>query len=311
MVIAVNKFIPEKPMKNHTVRFTCLAIFLTFTLISTAGVQEKKEGKDQSVKPRTIVLEKGDQAPTDFVHRVNPQGMTDKINKFLEDAPKKHKIKAEVGTFYNQNSGNYNHRIERMIVLGPDGKKDGIEWDYGGAGESVNLKRKVPWKEGKRHGTEKVFARAKGQGRYVRKKIPWKNGTISGVKKVFHPSGTVMAKIPYKNGKQNGKSKSFNKDGKLTQVVPYKNGKRHGKMIYYWSGTDQKKKVVPCRNGKVNGTAKLYYKDGTLKAEMPFKNDVLHGIVKRYNEKGELDRKRFWIEGEQVPEGVFKDKYKE
>jgi len=285
-----------------------LYLLLFSVLIVTTGLAQEKEQKGSG--GRTIYLEKGDEIPTDFTRRVSVEQMTDPMKKFVKKLPKNHKARVHVGKFYNQNSGNYNDRIDRMVMLGPDGKKDGVEWVYGGAGERVGLKRKVPWKNGKRHGKEKVFSRGP-DGRYVQKVIPWKNGNIHGTKKVHHPSGKLMARVPYRNGKQYGKSKSFNDSGKLTQVVPYKNGKRHGRMVYYWSGTDQKKKVVPCKNGKVHGTARLFYKDGTKKAVMPFRKDVLHGVVKRYNENGELDRKRYWIDGEQVPKGVFDEKFGE
>ncbi|MFP4027397.1 MAG: toxin-antitoxin system YwqK family antitoxin [Candidatus Brocadiia bacterium] len=292
----------------------CIALALSCAFLAPIATPAEKEEKSAEGKikgHRTIVLKKGDEIPRDFHQRQGPAGIIRQIEQFMEKLPEDHTAKIVIGKFLNQNYGGYDDRIDRMVMLGPDGKKDGLEKTYAGGGEGGGgLKREIQWKDGIRHGTEKVYSRGPGHGLYVQETIPWVKGKVHGTVQVFYPDGEVMAKVPYVHGKQEGVSKSFSEEGKLTQVVLYKKGKREGKMIQYWPKTGKKKKVVPCENGMVDGTARLFYDDGTLKAEMPFREDTLHGVEKRYDEDGELQRKRYWLDGELVPEGVFKDKYK-
>lgn len=282
----------------------CLCAVCDVLLAAEKGDQET----DETDVPRTIVLGTNEKTPTNFQHRTGTRGIVNEINKFKKQLPDEHKAKIYIEKFMNQNYGKYDDRISRIVTIGPEGKRDGIEKIYKGWHESSVVARIIQWEDGVRHGNEEIIDRSE-EGRYVRKTIPWKDGRIEGTVKTYYPDGEVMSAAPYVDGKQEGVTKMWSDEGKLIQVIPYKNGKRHGTLEEYWAETGQKKKVVPCENGKVNGTVRLYYRDGTLRAEMPFQKDSLHGIEKRYDEEGDLERKRYWLDGERVPEGVFRDRY--
>lgn len=300
-------------MYDHCRRI-CVWMAVLFVCTVAHGIaddaqQSKGEEKNQD-GDRVIVLEKGDEVPTNFKARVSPRGIIKAIKDFTEDMPESHTAKIYVTKVLNQNYGEYDDALKRMVMLNPDGEKDGEEWMYDAKPESVRLLRTIPWKHGVKNGEEKLYGESNNES-YLKKTRTWKDGDIEGTVKVYYPDEEVMTEIPYKEGKQNGKSKSYTPDGKVKKVVPYKNGKRHGKVVEYWPGTDQKKKVVPCKDGEVNGEVQMYYEDGQLKAKMPFKEDSLHGVEIRYDEDGKEETKRYWHEGEAVPEGVYKSKHED
>ncbi|MBS3764693.1 MAG: toxin-antitoxin system YwqK family antitoxin [Planctomycetes bacterium] len=298
----------RKPLKRISL---CLLVLFVGSVVFAAGEKAENGKKKEKYEGRVIVLEKDDEVPTNFQTRGRGVGgVTGPIKKFIKKMPKTHTAKIYVRRVQNMNYEKNDDALQRMVMLNPEGKKDGEEWFFVGTAEGNPITRKIPWENGVKNGIEKVYGRGKKVRHYLRKERPWENGKVEGVVKVYYSGGQIMAKVPYVHGKQEGVSKSFSEEGKLTQVVPYKKGKREGTMIQYWPKTGKKKKVVPCENGMVDGTARLFYEDGTLKAEMPFREDTLHGVEKRYDEDGELKRKRYWLDGELVPEGVFKDKYK-
>jgi antitoxin component YwqK of YwqJK toxin-antitoxin module len=297
--------------RTRTLGVGLLAALLILTALGPnelAGREEKRDDKTDG--PRVITLTKDEETPTNFQHRTGPRGIVRAINTFKEAMPDDHRARIYIEKFLNQNNGRFEDRIARMVMLGPEGKKDGEEHIYEGWHEHSVVARVITWEEGVREGPEKVFGRGP-KGRYVRKLIPYENGKIDGTVTTYHPNGKAMAKAPHVDGQQEGVTKMWTPDGKLIQTIPYEDGKRHGTLVEYWPQRGKKKKVVPCEKGKVNGTVHIYYEDGTLKAEMPFKQDSLHGIEKRYDEEGNLERRRYWLDGERVPEGVFEDRYKE
>lgn len=287
------------------VRLLAVLIVLTGLAPSVLGGQEKEKQTDG---PRVITLEKDEETPTDFTHRTGPRGIVRAIDAFKKSMPEDHRARIYIEKFLNQNNGRFEDRIARMVMMGPEGKKDGEEHIYKGWHEHSEVARIITWKDGVREGPEKVFGRGP-DGRYVRKLIPHEDGEIKGTVTTYYPDGEVMAKAPYADGRQEGVTKMWSREGKLIQVIPYRDGERNGTLVEYWPKSGKKKKVVPCENGKVDGTVHLYHEDGTLKAEIPFKEDSLHGIEKRYDEEGELERRRYWLDGERVPEGVFRDRY--
>lgn len=277
----------------------CAAALLTAR--PAAGGEEKEE-ENEKKGPRLILLEPGDPTPTDFHHRQGPRGIIRRIDTFRKKLPEEHKAKIVVEKFFNMNYGKVDDRIARMVPLDEKDRRDGTELIF----RKGRLHREVPWVEGVRHGTETVYGTRR---RKPAKTVPWKKGKVHGEVKTYYPDGKVMSEASYVDGKLQGLSKSYSPEGKVIKVVPYRNGKRHGTMVDYWPKTGKKKKIVPCVEGKVEGTAKLYYEDGTLKAEIPFRNDSRHGIEKTYDEDGKLERRRYWLDGELVPEGVFEEKY--
>ena len=53
-----------------------------------------------------------------------------------------------------------------------------------------------------------------------------------------------------------------------------------------------------------------FYESGQLQREMLFKNNLQHGPEKQYAADGKLEKTKYFLDGEEVPEGVYKDKYK-
>lgn len=300
-------------MHKHIKRISlCLIVLFAGSVAFAAGNEaEKGENKEESYSGRIIVLEKDDEVPTNFQTRGRGVGgVTGPMKKFQKKMPETHTAKIYVQRVQNMNYEKNDDALQRMVMLNPDGEKDGEEWDYVGKAERNPITRKIPWENDVKDGIEKIYGRGKDVRHYLRKERPWKNGKVEGVVKVYYPRGEIMSKVPFKDGEQHGKSKSYTRDGELMQVVPYENGKREGTMIKYWSDSGKKKKVVPCEDGKVHGKVRMYYKDGQLKAIMPFQMDSLHGVEIRYDEKGEVDTKRYWLNGKPVAEGVFKSRQK-
>ncbi len=298
-------------MRYHVHRITVclLALIMGSIVVAADKTEEKEEKKDKIGKmDRVIELKKDDPVPTDFQHRVGIQGIIRTIKKFKKKMPKTHTAKIYIERVQNMNYGKNDDVIRDMVMLNPEGEKDGEEWVFAGGAESNRLKQKIPWKDGVKDGIEKVYGR--GRGHYLKKERPWDNGEVKGVVKVYYPNGKIMSKIPFKDGKQHGKSKTYSRKGKLIQVVPYKKGKREGTMIEYWPKTGKKKKVVPCKDDKVNGEVRMYYENGQIKRKMHFKEDSLHGVVVEYNEKGEVETKRYWLNGTPVAKGVYESKKK-
>lgn len=293
-----------------------ITLCLIMLLVCGAGLAAEDESEEDGEKAeqeaeRVIELEKDDEVPTDFEVRGSGQGFIDTIKEFKEEMPETHTAKIYIGKGLNQNSGEYEDTLERMVMFNADGDKDGEEWRLAGETENTDVRGKVSWEEGVRDGVEKVYGRTEKGKTYVRKTRPWKDGEVDGTVEAFYPDGELMAEIPFEEGKEHGKSKTYSKEGEVKQEVSYERGKREGELIEYWPETGEKKKVVPCEDDDVHGTVRMYYEDGQLKAEMPFKEDSLHGEEIRYDEEGEEDIKRYWLKGKRVAEGVYRSRQEE
>lgn len=283
-----------------------LAALLTVFLLSAtslrAGEEEKKA--DAETKHRIIVVGKDDPTPTNFHHRQGPGWFIRQINGFKKKLPEDHKARIVVEKYFNMNYGKVDDRIAEMAMIGPDGKKDGLQWVRG-----HGKHREIMWKDGKRHGKSKYYSRAHGAGGYLRKVEPWENGKIDGTVKVFHPNGKVMAEQPYVDGKKHGVSKIYSRDGKLQRKVPYKNGGKHGMLVEYWPRSDKTRRKIPYEKGKIHGTVKEFYRDESLKKEIEAWRGMFHGVETLYYQNGKPRGKRYWLRDELVEKEEFDKNY--
>ncbi len=195
------------------------------------------------------------------------------------------------------------------VPLDPKGRKDGVEhirrspWAHG-------AKHTIPWKQDARHGEERIYHWTPDHKRVLKTVVPWVEGRIHGEKKSFYPDGKVRSVTRYVKGDPVGESVTYMPDGKVVRRVRFKGGERHGETVDSFAGTDRPRRIVPYRKGKVHGLVREFHENGKTKREMLFRDNVLHGEEKHYDADGKLERTRYWIEGELVTEGVFKDKYK-
>jgi len=141
-----------------------------------------------------------------------------------------------------------------------DNKEDGLWEDFY---EDGNLKRKMNFKNGLRHGNFiEYFDNSDISliGKY------WHNQKIDTLK-WFYKDGTIKIKEVYIVDTINKKCVGY-----VNHF--FENGKIH--------------KIVPILDWKREGIAKLYYENGNLKFLTEYKNDVIEGIVKGYHENGKL-----------------------
>ena len=191
--------------------------------------------------------------------------------------------------------------LQMATSLNAHGERDGIEIQRDSSFMAY-LTRITPFVEGKRHGTERLYAR----GGHVRATVEWVDGVRHGLRRSLMADGSVQTELMFENGIPVGQSKSYNAEGKVIEVTDYENGKKHGKRTQYWpDNPDVVRRAIPYVDGEVHGLAREYHDNGQLSKEMPFKNGLLHGKERHFDEEGKPIRTRYWLEGDVVPQGVF------
>jgi hypothetical protein len=253
------------------------------------GEAEKREGEP---KVWTEVLEKGDEARSRHTA------------KLLKELPEDHKLRVQFHKVWDMSRKDLVEMVKMSVPLDEKGRPDGVERHYR---PWRGIQRTVTYEKGERNGLEEVYDGGYGS-KQPRVVIEWKSDQMQK-KTIFHPNGQVSTTVRYREGKPTGESCSFDPKGRLTRVIPYVDGKRHGDMVSYWPETGGKRRVVPCLQGRVQGTVREFYEDGSRKAELSFHDDSLHGVECRWDKDGKLSRVRYWINGELVPEGVFRERF--
>ena len=195
--------------------------------------------------------------------------------------------------------------LQMATSLNADGERDGIEIQRDSTFRGP-LTRITPFVEGKRHGSERLYAR----GGYVRATVEWVDGVRHGLRKSFRADGSVQSEVMFENGIAIGRSTSYNAEGKVIEVTDYESGEVHGKRTQYWpDNPDVVRRAILYVHGKVHGITREYHENGQLSKEMPFKNGVLHGKERHFDEEGKPIRTRYWLEGDVVPLGVFEKEF--
>jgi antitoxin component YwqK of YwqJK toxin-antitoxin module len=215
-----------------------------------------------------------------------------KLKAAFKELPEGYKLRLRMSEMFDQNYGTGMIPVLLSSVpLNPAGKFDGYEIEYG----DFPL-RHIPWKNGVKHGIEKVYAHHK----YVQAEIPWEKGTLHGVKKTYYAGGKLRSETTYEQGVAHGPTKGYAKDGSVSRQSHMKKGKRDGVLVEYWPGTQQKKREIPYRKGTVHGTTREWYADGQLKRQMTFKHDRKHGDEIHYLPDGTVRKSVKWKKGERV-----------
>ena len=224
------------------------------------------------------------------------------VNECLADRPDGSKARVILRREFSNHPAHYGVQAypHAVVPLNEKGEPDGIERNYGVGTSGHTPARTVNWKNGKRHGEEKVHVGGK-----LKAVIPWVNDKVHGVRKTFYPDGKVQVESTYKNGEANGPTRSFDPQGRLTREELRKNGKRHGTVRDFWPDTGKVKREIHYKMGSVIGVTKDYYADGRLKRELPFKRNAMHGIEIQYTPEGEVIRERYWRDGEVVTKEQF------
>ena len=194
-----------------------------------------------------------------------------------------------------------------MVPLNPAGKKHGEE-QFRVPYDSTVF-HTIPWNNGLKDGLEKVYRRGRREALSIEYEIPWKDGNIHGVKKSYFPDGNVMAEAAYVHGILEGESVLYSPTGQLERKSVFKNGKRDGPSDDYWP-SGRIKRTTPYKAGLIEGLVKEFYDSGQLKRELPFKNNVQHGPEKQYGADGKIEKTKYWVEGQEVAEAEFKQKFK-
>lgn len=220
-----------------------------------------------------------------------------RVDEALKDRPDGSRARVVLRRVFSNHPAHYGVQAypHSVVPLNEKGEPDGLERIYGGGTFRI-----VPWKHGRRHGEEKVYA-----GQRVKAIIPWVNGKMHGVRKTFYPDGTVQVEAAYENGEANGPTRNYDPKGRLVREASLTNSKRHGLVRDFWPESGKVRREIRYNLGKVVGVAKDYYANGQLKRALPFKDNAMHGIEIQYEADGTVVRKRYWIKGETATEDDF------
>jgi antitoxin component YwqK of YwqJK toxin-antitoxin module len=231
------------------------------------------------------------------------------VNAVLTDRPETAQARVTLRSVFSNHPAHYgmNAYPYAVVALNAAGQPDGVETFYaiGISGQSGQVLRQVPWKNGKRDGEEKLFKDQK-----LVASIPWVNDKIHGVRKTFDPSGQVLAEAQYVNGEPTGLTRNFDAQGRLISEVNFRAGKRHGVAKDYWPETGKLKREVPYDQGRVHGVAREFYATGQLKREATYRNNALHGVETSYQGDGQISRRRYWLDGDPVDQATYEKKAK-
>jgi antitoxin component YwqK of YwqJK toxin-antitoxin module len=240
---------------------------------------------------------------------VHPR-MRDRVGKFLAELPEGSKVQVTIGQYFDSGQDTSSNQMQpyvySIVPVDRRNRPDGEELFFKPGGHAAH--RIVPWKEGERRGVERHLE-GWGRNRRAVVEIPWEDDRVHGVKKTYYPDGTLRSETHYHKGDAHGPSRTYDREGNLTRESNMHKGLRDGVMKDYWPGSTQIKRVIEYRDGKVHGKALEYYRSGVLKREMAFRNDRMHGEEKQYDGEGKLETTRYWIDGEAVAPGEFKERF--
>ena len=88
---------------------------------------------------------------------------------------------------------------------------------------SGNLKKEIPYKNGKVDGIVKKYSDDKDTK--LDEEIPYKNGEANGMGKYYYTSGKMLWEVPYKNSQKEGEGKIYEDSGKLLASITWQDNK--------------------------------------------------------------------------------------
>jgi len=220
-----------------------------------------------------------------------------RVRPFLDALPEGHSARV---FFVTRAPGGTGIRyVEQMTPLDADGRPDGTELRFGNWYQKPL--RRTPYLHGAKHGVESLH---NGSGEILLAEIPWELGVLNGVKRTYHPTGQLASETNYKAGEATGESLTHAVDGQVLRRAVFVAGRRHGVVTDYWPGRgDIVKREITYRMGQVAGTSKGYYASGKVKWERTFRDNKAHGREAHYTPEGDLEKIRYWIDGQPVSAG--------
>ena len=113
------------------------------------------------------------------------------------------------------------------------------------------------------------------------------------------PNGFIKCNV--KNGLREGLSETFISDEKLWIKEYYKKGKLHGtSTIYDRDDPTFAEKISNYSNGQFHGVQKAFWDKDTLSEISEWKNGKPHGTSELYDEKGNLEEREIYENGNLV-----------
>ncbi len=277
--------------QSRTRQHSAAATTFTFYLLSALLLAPMTRGGDD----QRIVLDAATLAKM-------PAGAKRVIEKRLAELPGGYKLKPQIVYRWSEKTQSQAVVLVSLTPLDWKGRPDGEVRYYHRHGTVV---RTIPYKAGKKHGTEKKYSPVNRELILVAE-IPWQHGKIVGIKKLYYrANGKPRAVVPHVKGVPHGVAKQFDLPGRITRITRYRKGKRHGEMTEYWPAAGKVRKRVPCRRGKVHGTVKEYFEDGRVKRKIQLRHDKFHGVEKVYGQDGEVVKTRYWLADEPVSKEAF------
>ena len=113
------------------------------------------------------------------------------------------------------------------------------------------------------------------------------------------PNGFIKCNV--KNGLREGLSETFISDEKLWIKEYYKKGKLHGtSTMYDRDDPTFAEKISNYSNGQFHGVQKAFWDKDTLSEISEWKNGKPHGTSELYDEKGNLEEREIYENGNLV-----------
>jgi antitoxin component YwqK of YwqJK toxin-antitoxin module len=290
---------PKVPRTAAMTFKTPVALFLAFGLAAglPEAVSEEAAASERPAEEAETIIVPRDAKVTDITIKTDmAEWIIRLVNQALAERPQSTKARVVLHRVFSNHPSYYGVQAypHAVVPLNEKGEPDGTETFYD-VHSGCRMYRKVPWKDGKRHGEEKLYS-----GDQVKAVIPWVDDRIQGVRKTFHPEGRLQMEAAYENGVAEGPTRTYAFSGTLIREESHKDGKRHGLARDFWPETGKPKREIEYDVGKVVGVAREYYADGRLKRELPFKDNAMHGVEVQYEADGTVVRKCYWLDGRKV-----------
>lgn len=129
------------------------------------------------------------------------------------------------------------------------------------------------FKEGKPDGKHEFFS---AQTQKIISRLPWKDGKLEGEEKVFHPdNGNQTGSYHYKDGKFDGPAMRWGADGKMvTYRATMSEGAQDGVEEEFYPETGKPFRRTEWNHGKKNGRLQEWDAQGNPTRDTVYNNDV-------------------------------------
>lgn len=130
-------------------------------------------------------------------------------------------------------------------------------------------------------------------GDYLEYTEVYENGVLQGDKTWYDPNGNIMMIESYTDGRIHGEQVTYYPNTVIRSVITYYKG-RITKVEW---NNDKGRSIFKEIYENGSGRWRHYYDNGTLHEEGEYLNGSKHGVWRKYNEKGELERKTVYNMG--------------